>query len=157
MGEYIVIKGLYEAHLPVSDLQNSIEFYQKLGLKLYKRYNNVAFFWISEGESWIGLWEGKEANIPYHVSLKHIAFNEDIEDIKQAKAWLEERGIKVRATFGFEPKEPIVIPDQAHAMIYFDDPDGNHLEFITRLPKEINQSEKLYLSEFENLYFHSKE
>lgn len=29
-----MIKGLYEAHLPVSDLQQSIIFYEKLGLEL---------------------------------------------------------------------------------------------------------------------------
>ncbi|RYL92389.1 VOC family protein [Sporolactobacillus sp. THM19-2] len=146
-----MIKGLYEAHLPVSNLEQSIDFYQKLGLKLYKRYNKVAFFWIEEGKSWIGLWEGKESELPYHVSIKHIAFYVDIEDIKKAPAWLRERGIKVRDAFGMGTREPVVIPDQAHAMIYFDDPDGNHLEFITRLPKEMNRSEKMYLSEWEKL------
>lgn len=151
-GQNTVIKGLYEAHLPVSNLKKSIEFYQKLGLKLYKRYSKAAFFWIEEGKSWIGLWEGKESEIPYHVSLRHIAFYVDLEDIKKAKTWLKELGIEVRAEFDMERKEPIVIPNQAHAMIYFDDPDGNSLEFITRLPKEINQSEKIYLSEWERLY-----
>lgn len=146
-----MIKGLYEAHLPVSDLEQSIDFYQKLGLKLYKRYNKIAFFWIEEGKSWIGLWEGKESELPYHVSLRHIAFYVDIEDIKKATSWLREREIKVRDAFGIGTREPVVIPDQAHAMIYFDDPDGNHLEFITRLPKEMNRSEKMYLSEWEKL------
>ncbi|MGG1396848.1 VOC family protein [Bacillus salipaludis] len=147
-----MIKGLYEAHLPVSNLQQSIEFYQKLGLKLYKRYDKVAFFWIEEGKSWIGLWEGSESKIPYHVSLRHIAFYVELEDIKKANTWLKERGIEVKEEFGKEPKEPVVVPTQAHAMIYFDDPDGNSLEFITRLPKEIEQAEKIYLSEWEKLY-----
>ncbi len=52
-----LIKGLYEAHLPVSNLQQSIDFYQNLGLKLYKRYDRAAFLWIEEGKSWIGLWD----------------------------------------------------------------------------------------------------
>jgi catechol 2,3-dioxygenase-like lactoylglutathione lyase family enzyme len=147
-----MIKGLYEAHLPVSNLQESIEFYQKLGLSLHKQYDKVAFIWITEGESWLGLWEGKESQIPYHVSLRHIAFRVELEDIKRVKSWLEERGIEVRDAFRIGTKEPVVIPDQAHAMIYFDDPDGNHLEFLTRLPKEIDQSEKIYLSEWEKLY-----
>ncbi|MCM3711771.1 VOC family protein [Sporosarcina luteola] len=146
-----MIKGLYEAHLPVRNLQISIEFYEKLGLKLYKRYNKAAFFWITEGESWLGLWEGKESEIPYHVSLRHIAFNVDLEDIKTAKVWLKERGIEVKEEFDLDPKEPIVVPNQAHAMIYFDDPDGNSLEFITRLPKEIERSDKMYLSEWERI------
>jgi glutathione S-transferase len=29
-----LIKGIYEAHLPVKDLGNSIDFYKKLGLEL---------------------------------------------------------------------------------------------------------------------------
>jgi catechol 2,3-dioxygenase-like lactoylglutathione lyase family enzyme len=147
-----MIKGLYEAHLPVSNLQNSIEFYEKLGLSLYKRYDKVAFFWITEGESWLGLWEGEESQIPYHVSLRHIAFQVELEDIKRAKSWLEERGIEVRDAFRIGTNEPVVIPDQAHAMIYFDDPDGNHLEFITRLPKEINETDKIYLSDWEKRF-----
>jgi catechol 2,3-dioxygenase-like lactoylglutathione lyase family enzyme len=134
-----MIRGLYEAHLPVSNLQQSIDFYQKLGLKLYKRYDKVAFLWIEEEKSWIGLWEGSESKIPYHVSLRHIAFYVDLEDIKKAKTWLKERGIEVRDEFDKGTKETIVIPNQAHAMIYFDDPDGNSLELITRLSKEIDQ------------------
>jgi catechol 2,3-dioxygenase-like lactoylglutathione lyase family enzyme len=152
LGARSVIKGLYEAHLPVSDLERSIEFYEKLGLKLYKRYEKVAFFWIEEGKSWIGLWEGLESKIPYHVSLRHIAFYVDLDDIKKSKIWLKERGIEVRDEFHKGTEEPVVVPSQAHAMIYFDDPDGNHLEFITRLPKEIDQLEKMYLSEWEKLY-----
>ncbi len=41
-----MIKGLYEAHLPVSNLQQSINFYEKIGLKLYKKYEKVAFLWL---------------------------------------------------------------------------------------------------------------
>lgn len=147
-----MIKGLYEAHLPVSNLEQSIDFYQKIGLKLYKRYNKVAFFWIEEGKSWIGLWEGSQSEIPYHASVRHIAFYVELEDIKKAKTWLQERGIEIRDEFHIGTKEPVVVPEQAHAMIYFDDPDGNRLEFITRLPKEIEQSQKMYLSEWEKLY-----
>ncbi len=32
-----MIKALYEAHLPVRNLEVSISFYESLGLKLYKR------------------------------------------------------------------------------------------------------------------------
>ncbi|CKE99370.1 MULTISPECIES: hypothetical protein [Bacillus] len=32
-----MIKGLYEEHLPVRNLEVSISFYESLGLKLYKR------------------------------------------------------------------------------------------------------------------------
>lgn len=64
--EIFMIKGLYESHLPVSNLEESILFYESLGLKLYKRYGSIAFFWIVEGQSWLGLWEGDEYQTKYH-------------------------------------------------------------------------------------------
>ncbi|MGV2527735.1 UNVERIFIED_CONTAM: VOC family protein, partial [Bacillus thuringiensis] len=53
-----MIKGIYEAHLPVSNLQQSIRFYEKLGLKLAWSDESTAFFWIEDGKSWLGLWAG---------------------------------------------------------------------------------------------------
>ncbi|MFU1996428.1 VOC family protein [Priestia megaterium] len=120
-----MIKGLYESHLPVSNLEESILFYESLGLKLYKRYESIAFLWIVEGQSWLGLWEGDEYQTKYHPSLRHIAFQIDME-----------------------PIEPIVIPDQAHAVVYFDDPDKNSLELISRLPVQLETNSKMYLNEW---------
>lgn len=147
-----MIRGLYEAHLPVSHLQKSIEFYEGIGLKLAIRYEKTAFFWIVENNSWIGLWENDQSvNINYHPSLRHIAFKVDLEDLKNAKQWLKQRGIDLREEFGFKPDEPIVMPDQSHAMVYFHDPDGNSLEFICKLPSEPENSPTMYLSEWEKL------
>ena len=39
-----MIKGLYEAHLPVSNLEKSITFYKKLGLELAYVKEKLAFF-----------------------------------------------------------------------------------------------------------------
>ncbi|WP_142130202.1 VOC family protein [Bacillus sp. SLBN-3] len=144
-----MIKGLYEAHLPVSDLERAVAFYEGLGLKLAKKYKKTAFFWIVENESWIGLWECEQANIPYHASIRHIAFRVDLEDLRTAKEWLKERDIAMREEFGFQPLEPIVMPDQAHAMVYFHDPDGNSLEFICKLESETVEEPNMYLSEWE--------
>ena len=42
-----MIKGLYEAHLPVSNLKRSIEFYRGLGLEFdHQVEDNLAFLWI---------------------------------------------------------------------------------------------------------------
>ncbi|MDT9025702.1 MULTISPECIES: VOC family protein [Rossellomorea] len=131
-----MIKGLYEAHLPVSDMRQSIEFYQKLGLELAYESGKVSFVWIEKGRSWLGLWEADEVNIPYHASIRHIAFHVEVEDIIKAKEWLKEREVEVREAFGFSAeRQPIVLPNnpQAHACLYFDDPDGNSLEFIAPL------------------------
>ncbi|WP_407640173.1 VOC family protein [Bacillus massiliglaciei] len=38
-----MLKGLYEVHLPVHDLQRSIEFYRNLGLQLAYEYEDIAF------------------------------------------------------------------------------------------------------------------
>lgn len=144
-----MIKGLYEAHLPVSNISKSIEFYMGLGLDLAIKYEKTAFFWIVKNESWLGLWECEQAKMNYHPSIRHIAFRVEIEDLKNVKEWLEKRGIEMREEFGFKPLEPIVIPDQTHAMVYFHDPDGNSLEFICKLSSEPEDKPKMYLSEWE--------
>ena len=129
-----MIKGLYEAHLPVSDLQKSIVFYQKLGLELAYRQDQLAFFWIVKGDSWIGLWESKEVLLDYHPSIRHIAFRIDEEDLLQVKEWLQSIDIEVRTAFGYSPaQQPLVLPNfpHAHAAIYFADPDGNSIELIS--------------------------
>ena len=143
-----MIKGLYESHLPVSNLGDSILFYESLGLKLYKRYDSIAFFWIVEDQSWLGLWEGDEYQTKYHPSLRHIAFQIDMDDLEKSIEWLKDKGISPRKSFGMEPIEPIVLPDQAHAVVYFDDPDKNSLELISRLPVQLETNYKMYLSEW---------
>ncbi len=55
-----MIAGLYEAHLPVKELERSIVFYEKLGLACAFRNERVAFFWIEHGKSWLGLWKADQ-------------------------------------------------------------------------------------------------
>ncbi|ALC81931.1 MULTISPECIES: VOC family protein [Bacillus] len=147
-----MIKGLYEAHLPVSDMEASIEFYKKLGLALAHKGEHVSFMWIKKGKSWIGLWESEEVNLPYHPSIRHIAFQVDLENISSAKEWLHLKNIDVSEAFGFEPaRQPLVLDNdpQAHAAIYFNDPDGNSLELIAPLRLDVNESfEKMELTEW---------
>ena len=69
-----MIRGLYEAHLPVRDLKRSIEFYEGLGLQLdHKVEDNLAFLWIEKDKSWLGLWETEKWRLsiipPYGISL----------------------------------------------------------------------------------------
>jgi len=147
-----MIKGLYEAHLPVSNLQNSIEFYQKLDLEIAYQSDRVVFFWIKKGESWLGLWATDKVKTPYHPSLRHVAFQIDRKDMKNIKNWLEEKGIAIKPNFGFSSEEqPLVLNNnhQAHAAIYFEDPDGNSLEFISPLRLDFEEVfEKMTLEEW---------
>ncbi|NIK11696.1 catechol 2,3-dioxygenase-like lactoylglutathione lyase family enzyme [Alkalibacillus almallahensis] len=45
-----MIKGLYEAYLPVSNIAKSIEFYSSLGLELAHHGEAVTFFGIEKGK-----------------------------------------------------------------------------------------------------------
>lgn len=126
-----MIKGIYEAHLPVKDLTRSMAFYEKLGLKFAWRDDETAFFWIEEGKSWLGLWEGEEHKIPYHPSLQHIAFQVDYEDMKNSLNWLKSLDIEA-VPFGRRTSvDPFIRPHQGNASIYFKDPDGNSLELMS--------------------------
>lgn len=150
-----MIKGLYEAHLPVSNLNRSIEFYKGLGLEFeHQVEDNLAFLWIEKEKSWLGLWKTEKVEVEYHPSIRHIAFEVSIEGLKHSVDWLKNRGYEPRKAFGFEPTEPFVMPnsDFAHAKIHFNDPDGNSLEFICKLENPKKVKERMYLSEWEQLH-----
>ncbi|GAA0137232.1 VOC family protein [Paenibacillus sp. YSY-4.3] len=149
-----MIQGLYEAHLPVKNLETSMAFYNKLGLKLAWRDEDTAFYWIEEGLSWLGLWEGSEHETPYHPSLRHIAFRVAYDDLKRSLDWLA--SIEVEAVpFGRRNTvEPFVRPNQGNASVYFNDPDGNSLELMcyVEIPDELKHiTDKLSLDEWEKL------
>lgn len=125
-----MIKNLYETHVEVSNLEASIEFYQRLGLHFASIHHErkVAFFWIgAPGSQMLGVWEVPEGK---SVAKRHFAFGVDLEDLNQAKEWLAERGIAVREAFGRSADEPIVHTWMPAAAIYFTDLDDNSLEFI---------------------------
>ncbi|TYA13523.1 VOC family protein [Paenibacillus faecis] len=149
-----MILGLYEAHLPVSNLQKSIEFYSNLGLEMAWKDEDTAFFWIEREKSWIGLWQGEEHKTSYHPSLRHIAFRVSYEDLKDSLNWL--RSIHVTPVpFGKRDSiDPFVRPNQGNASVYFNDPDGNSLEFMCFIdvPENLkNISTKLSIEEWEAL------
>jgi catechol 2,3-dioxygenase-like lactoylglutathione lyase family enzyme len=149
-----MIKGLYEAHLPVKNLECSIEFYKKLGLKFAWGDDDTAFFWIEEGKSWIGLWEGNEYETPYHPSLRHIAFQVSYEDLKRSLEWLESLDIKAEPFGSRASVEPFIRPHQGNASVYFNDLDGNSLELMcyVEVPKDLKHlTDKLSFTEWENL------
>ena len=146
-----MIKGMYEAHLPVSNLEASIEFYKKLDLEIAYRQDNLAFFWIEKDKSWLGLWETGRMDVPYHPSMRHIALQIDLEDMKNAKDWLKNREINGSTNFDFlSERQPhdISSTSQAHAAIHFKDPDGNSIELIA--PLRLDSNEELSMVSLEN-------
>lgn len=138
--------------MPVRNLEVSIAFYTRLGLKFAWRDEETAFFWIEEGKSWIGLWQGEEYQTPYHPALRHLAFRVTYEDLKRSVDWL--KSIQVEPVpFGRRGSvEPFVRPHQGNASVYFDDPDGNSLELMcaVEVPEHMKQvTDKLSLEEWE--------
>ncbi|RKS95953.1 VOC family protein [Chryseobacterium defluvii] len=131
-----MITGLYETHIQVSDLESAIAFYTEiLGLKLAHRDETrpIAFLWIGkEKQAMLGLWEQKE-----NLQPRHFAFSADENDILQYSVdFLKNRNLKPYNFLKDGIEKPMVFAWMPALAIYFKDPDGNQLEFISILEGE---------------------
>lgn len=129
-----MIRRICEIHLQVSNLEQSVEFYERLGMRLTSSSDTrrVAFFNIEEvGQpvQTFGIWENGKP-----IDIRHFAFEVNYDEIVRAGEWLAERGVETWAVFGRDGQEPIVHLSGPSASVYFLDPDGNELEFYCRLP-----------------------
>jgi lactoylglutathione lyase len=128
------VRGLFETHLTVADLKRSIAFYRDivglpLALELPERA--AAFHWIGQpGQAMLGLWSLGSA--PMGMQL-HIAFEMTLDDVRAAPERLHSQGIQPLSFFGEPATEPSVIGWMPAAAIYFRDPDGHMLEYISML------------------------
>ena len=130
----VPIRGLFEAHLTVSDLDRSIAFYRDvLGLPLATRIaeRQVAFFWVPTPEqAMLGLWS--IGTSPLRMRL-HIAFRVSLEQVFASVELLRGAGLTPLDGSGGVIEEPVVLCWMPAASVYFDDPDGHSLEFICML------------------------
>ena len=127
--------GLFESHLNVSDLQRSMAFFGgTLGFELahVEQQRKVAFYWIgSRGKSMLGLWE--TGTSPLRV-IGHTAFALELKEILAAPERLRSANITPLDFSGNPATEPVVLAWMPAASLYFQDPDGNLLEFLCMLP-----------------------
>lgn len=139
-----MIKGLYETHLFVENLERSIDFYSNtLGLKLcrFGAERRTAFFWIGEEKQFmLGLWEKPKEQI----DIRHFAFECEPEWIlNESVDFLKSRNIVCWNFLNDETEQPMVFCWMPAIAIYFSDPDGHELEFIGVLPgKPKSEKEK---------------
>jgi catechol 2,3-dioxygenase-like lactoylglutathione lyase family enzyme len=126
-----MIKGLYETHLYVLNLERSIDFYKNvLGLEqcYFEEKRRAAFFWIGKPkEAMLGLWE-KPAS---EIDKRHFAFRCDVEDVlHHSVSYLKERNLLPYNFLNDGTERPMVFAWMPAIAIYFTDPDGHTLEFI---------------------------
>ena len=137
MAHHVPVRRLFESHLTVSDLHRSVSFYRDfvgLPLALEVPERNAAFFWVGEaGDSLLGLWSIGSAPLGFTL---HVAFEVTMNDLLDAPKRLEALGITPLSFFGAETTEPSVIGWMPAAALYFHDPDGHLLEYLTMLDED---------------------
>ena len=123
---HLPIRGLYEVAIRVKDLARAEPFYREvLGLEVGIR---------DEKRNWLFLRAGGDAGMVVlqedkgEWPLQHFAFTIDAADINSAAAMLRERGVKVEG--------PVFHDWMPATSLYFEDPDGNALEFCANAKRE---------------------
>lgn len=119
-------EGLDHVALTVTDLERSVDFYEKvLGLERRRKELGVPTFLLASGTA-IALFPADsfrgsgDAVGTHDVRVMHVAFRVDRGQFDRARAELPEAGVEIR----FEDHGNV------HSL-YFDDPDGHKLELAT--------------------------
>lgn len=134
-----MIRGIYETHIQVSNLERALAFYTEvLGLHIahLEAERRVAFLFTEPGnkESVLGIWEEKE-----NLERRHFAFRCDKDFIlNEAVTFLKRQHLQPYNFLKDGSEQPMVFGWMPALAIYFNDPDGNALEFIAPLDGEGN-------------------
>jgi len=129
------IEGLFETHLSVTNLDRSVAFYRDV-VGLSHAYSQpergVSFWWIgAPGQAMLGLWQSN----PVLQMRLHLAFKVSLAAVLAAPAALRQAGVTPLGIGREETDEPMVYCWMPSAVIFFDDPDGHSLEYLSMLPE----------------------
>jgi catechol 2,3-dioxygenase-like lactoylglutathione lyase family enzyme len=126
------VRGLFETHLTVRDLERSIAFYRDvvgLAPAHLAPERRAAFLWIGgRGRGMLGLWSIGTSPLGQHL---HFSMAMALEELVAAPARLRAAGVPPR-----DGDEPVVIGWMPAASVFFEDPDGHSVELISVLPHE---------------------
>lgn len=148
-----MIKGIFEPHINVNNLSCLRNFMNSCS----------AFFrslrTLSVNPNFIGLANlGRPCSASVRIirlrcQRQHVAFRIELEDMLQARRYLEGLGIRSENFRGEDTGELLVFPFMPAVSIYFDDPDGHSVELIAMLPDAPRpELEILYWREWERLH-----
>ncbi|EDM37790.1 glyoxalase family protein [Pedobacter sp. BAL39] len=116
-----MIKGLFETHIDVENLERSIDFYQHvMGLKLcyYEEARRIAFFWVGADKSaMLGLWEKPKDQ----VCTRRFAFRCTVEDVlNNSIGFLQKHNLKPYNFLKSDDLKPMVFAWMPAVAIYFE-------------------------------------
>ncbi|SRR6266705_1362175 len=148
---------LYETHLPVANTEIAKDFYTEIvGLPFAYRdpTRDIVFLWAaSKEQGMMGLWGpgtayGRENGIAREC---HVAFAVSLDQLFAAIINLNTQGVETLGFGSYKTHEATVIGWMPSAQIYFRDPDGHMLEYISILPDPPNPSFNGPYSEWKRL------
>lgn len=130
-----MITGIYETHIEVGNLEKAILFYtETLGLRLghLDDARRIAFLWVGKQKDYmLGLWEKADPQ------ARHFAFRCTVDFISQQSSnFLSGQGLQPYNFLKDGTSQPMVFAWMPALAIYFNDADGNQLEFIAPLEGE---------------------
>lgn len=123
------IRFLAELGVRVNDLATTTAFYRDVvGLEVFDEGPGYAFFRVAEGieghPQLLVLFDRGVDVSPAKSTLDHFAFVIDLDDHEDERRRLEGLGLEVRVSFpGFHWRS-----------LFFSDPEGNTLEFVSYDP-----------------------
>jgi len=134
---HFMIKGLFETHIYVENLERSINFYgNTLGLTQchYEAERRIAFFWIGKPkDAMLGIWEKPK----HEIDIRHFAFKCEVADVlDKSVSFLKQHNLVPYNFLKSDDAAPMVFAWMPAVAIYFNDPDGHALEFIAILSGE---------------------
>lgn len=153
-----MIQGIFETHINVSDYKKSAEFYEQLLHIIplhHDPFRKSKFYWVGKpGESMLGIRENYPSSL---IQRQHFAFRIALEDMPQARSYLEGLGIVTTNFFGESAEQLSVFPFMPAVSIYFQDPDGHSVELLAMLEDQPRADlEIMPWEEWETLHGRSK-